>query len=175
MPTSLQKRWVARCWKCDIELTEQDRFKANCPRCACDLSLDGTTETDALVDEEARKSWKAASELAKVYNNWKTGYVRLIKASVEANYSLLDDFIMEVIELSSFYVLRLIEEGILQRDGMNYIKRILNDAASEILVELEAIENTQRLAGRWDQGEQELKDYWLGRYPALQKVSIPQC
>ena len=99
-------RIIGRCPRCSIELLEQDRWSEYCPRCAANFKFEEFMQEGGLVDEAKRKSWQAAIDLGKVFENWGIGYVRILDESGKADYSLLDEFSFEVQQQAFWHYLK---------------------------------------------------------------------
>lgn len=165
----LTVRYSARCWKCDIELLEQNRFNSRCPRCACDLSDEPIDLED--FDIEERKFWKAATDLVKVWRNWELGYKRLMNEQMEPDYSLVHEFCTEVLELSFPYIGRLKLPPLC----MQYLKNELNEITSNLLEECCALEHVLLLTGQWSEWDEEVKKEWLGKLGFISNIFAAAC
>jgi hypothetical protein len=153
----LTARYSVRCWKCEIELLEPDRFKARCPRCACDLS-DAPIDL-AACDPERRRFWRAALDLAQIWKNWGKAYKRVMNQRGEADYSMVHDFCTEVTELSFPYIGRLK----LPQVCMEYLRDILNSITDSLLQNCMELERVQLLTGQWSEFDEDVKQEWLGK------------
>lgn len=157
----LVKRWSRECWRCGLEILEPERLNSHCPRCAVDL--DSLVDLGADSDQGERKSWQAAIDLTKIYENWTSAYKRLLAERQEADYSLLDDFATEVMEFSFPYMSRLVKQGILRSDALEYVKNRLNALTLDLHDTIVLYEDIQKLQGSWTDDDQENKEYWLKR------------
>lgn len=159
---------IKECWRCQFILRgDGEVYQGHCPRCACDLSL---IDLEAIENEAERRSWQAAKDLGMMYTNWAKGYCRIIEEKCEADYSLVYEFAIEVMEQSFPYISRLQDEEILQPEGKQYIKDILNNCTLMIINACEQYEDWMRLAGVWDDDEQEIKEYWQERIGATKQI-----
>lgn len=160
-------RWTKRCWKCQVELLEQDRFKKFCPRCACDLSDEPIDIGD--FDQVERDSWKVATDLAKIWTNWGRAYERLVEGKGN-DYSLVHDFATEVMELAFPYLKRLMDSGLTTPDSMSFLRKTLNDITMTLLHTCQIQENAQKLIGKWSKFDEETKEEWLGKLGFTNKL-----
>lgn len=167
----LTLRWTDRCWKCDIELTESDRFKMHCPRCGVDLR-DGPIDLVSLTEDQKleRKCWTAAVDLAKVWNNWGSAFKRLMEKDQAPDYSLVHDFCTEVMELSFPYLNRLMEESYTTQDSLSFLRKTLDDITSMLLATCQELETIQLLTGQWSEEDEEIKKEWLRKLGFTNKL-----
>lgn len=160
-------RHTKECWRCFVELTEQDRHCVSCPRCGEDLRDEGV---EGLVDEKARRKWIAAKELGLIFTNWVNAYLRLLDEAQEANYSLLDDFIVEVIEVGFPYIKRLMDTKNINAQGMEYVRDVLNEGTLAIIARCQYYEEIYRLEGKWSETDESNKREWLERLGCTSKT-----
>jgi len=170
MERSIGVRYSRRCYRCGIELLEQDRWNYHCPRCGRNIEFD--CPEDGIVDEKARKSWQVATDLGRIFTNWGKGFIRLLDESGQADYSLLDEFASEVITMAFPYIQWMMnhKNPILQKDGIEFIRYVLNDVAESIFLACQQYEELQRLTGEWGEDDQETKEYWFGRLSSSEVV-----
>jgi hypothetical protein len=148
------------CYRCQYVYAGTDEIlQRHCPRCCYDS--DTIQVAEQHVSEEERKSWIAAVDLGKMYFNWAKGYCGLMDGSEEADYSLLDDFMCDVMEQSFPYLHRLIQEKILSPEGLSYIRKCANEATILLLTNCIDWEERQRISGSWGDRDDEIKEHWL--------------
>ncbi len=162
----ITKEEVRECYRCQYILRgpEVDHVR-HCPRCAYDTE---TVEVgESSVSEEERLSWVAAVDLGKMYFNWARGYMRVMSELCEADYSSLDDFMVDVMEQSFPYLHRLVQEKIISAQGLAYVRACANEATILLLTTCLEYEEKQRIEGTWGDKDDEYKEYWLKRQGAI--------
>jgi hypothetical protein len=157
------------CYRCQYVFRGPSEVRIkHCPRCAYDTETIEIGESG--VSEEDRRSWIAACDLGLMYFNWARGYIRLMSESCEADYSSLDDFMVDVMEQSFPYLHRLVQEKILTKDGLAYVRSCANEATILLLTACIEWEERQRIEGTWGDKDDEYKEYWLKKQIAVNKA-----
>lgn len=161
-------RVTRECWRCQLELVGPDELmKVICPRCG--VALDENTD-EGIVDMNDRRCWQAAKDLVLIFNNWKNAYIKLLDERQQADYSLLNDFILEIIEQAFPYMHRLSQEGMIHAPGKEYVAECVNAAVGEIYTACTQWEHLQRLTGSWTDDEEEFKQHWLGKLGRIEEA-----
>lgn len=163
--TNLPAKTTTReCWNCFmVHRGPTETQQRHCPRCAANQDEAPIDVGRELTEEEleSRKMWQEVTDVCKVYKNWSKGFRRLIQESGESNYSLVEEFSVEVLEHSFPFLRRLMNQDSFTVEMGQMIRDTVNTCTEEILQECITYEDLMRLGGTWTDAEQDLKEYWL--------------
>jgi hypothetical protein len=171
------------CPRCELEY-EPDVINIDpyCGRCAYDIG--GTIDiTDVPIDPDAEKR-KAGqvgkADLMLMLENWSRAFIRVIDEK-GVDWSSPHEYMQEVAEQMLPYIGRLKDEGYLTAEDVRELGDFFTEQLAAIIAKLEQEEDLMRLTGRWDDNEQEIKEYWQerlckahGAIPQLTRVSLPR-
>jgi hypothetical protein len=161
------------CPRCELEY---DPIVINidpyCRRCAYDIGGTINVGEDLVTEEQAKQSAGAVAkaDLIKMIDNWADGFERVLGDGV--NWSLAEEFSMEIIEQMLPYIDRLRKEGYLKAQDIKDLGNHFGERMEQFAQLLEQNEELMRLTGRWDDNEQEIKEYWQKKLGTLCRLPL---
>ena len=159
------------CYRCNIEHNEYEQI---CPRCGIDLTII-TISDEITTDEQQRQRTgkKETSDLKLMLRNWARAFRNHIKEK-GVDWSIPHELLEEYGTMMVPYIGRLLVEKYIDNDDIIEIGAEFAEQVESLVVCLEQEEDLLRLTGQWTDNEQEIKEYWEGRFSTSNGCSIQQ-